>query len=259
MSTDVSKSDAFMINVSSESTNALKTIAINLNALFKITSQTSNDREIHLNVQITQKVFASSTSKSAVQTFLHVVISKRKRDSEDQQLKDRAFKISQAMMIWLVTEKADNDESDCDTSMSWTLFDVDEFDLSKTVRILTLNTYKNAVQNSVWRKLWKEAINAELVTLVINEIWQEEVSLKKINIVTSYWIFKSKMHVDDSLDKLKARLVIRYFFQIHEVDYENTFASIIKFDTLRVFLAIAAMKDLELHQVLRSVSALNRV
>jgi len=57
------------------------------------------------------------------------------------------------------------------------------------------------------------------------------------------------MHIDDSLDKLKARLVIRDFFQIHEVDYENTFASIIKFDTLRVFLAIATMKDLELHQV----------
>jgi len=57
------------------------------------------------------------------------------------------------------------------------------------------------------------------------------------------------MHIDDSLDKLKTRLVIRDFFQIHEVDYENTFASIIKFDTLRVFLAIATMKDLELHQV----------
>jgi len=57
------------------------------------------------------------------------------------------------------------------------------------------------------------------------------------------------MHVDDSLDKLKARLVTRDFFQIHEVDYENTFASIVKFDTLRVFLAIAAMEDLELHQV----------
>ena len=57
------------------------------------------------------------------------------------------------------------------------------------------------------------------------------------------------MHVDDSLDKLKARLVIRDFSQIHEVDYENTFAPIVKFDTLRVFLAIATMKDLELHQV----------
>jgi len=99
MSTDVLKFDALMIDVSSESTNALKTIAINLNALFKITSQTSDDHEIHLNVQITQKVFASSTLKSAVQTFLHVIILKRKRDSEDQQLKDHAFKILQAMMI----------------------------------------------------------------------------------------------------------------------------------------------------------------
>jgi len=66
VSTNVSKSDAFMIDVSSESTNALKTITINLNVLFKITSQASDNHKIHLNVQITQKVFASSTSKSAV-------------------------------------------------------------------------------------------------------------------------------------------------------------------------------------------------
>ena len=208
----LSKSDAFMIDILSESTNALKTIAINLNALFKITSQTLDDHEIYLNVQITQKVFALSTLKSAVQTFLHVVISKRKKDSEDQQLKDHAFKILQAMMIWLVTKKADNDESDYDISMSWTLFNIDEFNLSKIVRILTLNIYKNAVQNSVWRELWKEVINAELVTLVINEIWQEEVSLKKINIITSKWVFKSKMHINDSFDKLKTRLVIKDFF-----------------------------------------------
>ncbi len=85
--------------------------------------------------------------------------------------------------------------------------------------------------------------------LVINEIWQEKVSLKKINIVTSKWVFKLKMHVDDFLNKLKTRLIVRNFFQIHEVDYENTFMSIIKFDTLRVFLIIATMKNLELHQI----------
>ncbi len=55
--------------------------------------------------------------KSAAKTFLHVVISKRKRDSEDQQLKECALKILQAMMIWFVTEKVDDDESDSDTSM----------------------------------------------------------------------------------------------------------------------------------------------
>ncbi len=57
------------------------------------------------------------------------------------------------------------------------------------------------------------------------------------------------MHVDNSLDKLKTRLIVRNFFQIHEVDYENTFMSIIKFDILRVFLVIMTMKNLELHQV----------
>ena len=57
------------------------------------------------------------------------------------------------------------------------------------------------------------------------------------------------MHVNNFLNKLKIKLIVRDFFQIHEVDYENTFASIIKFDTLQVFLIIATMKNLELHQV----------
>ncbi len=66
VSTNVLKSDAFMIDVSSESTDALKTIAINLNALnSKITSHTSNECKAYVNVQITQKVFASSMFKSA--------------------------------------------------------------------------------------------------------------------------------------------------------------------------------------------------
>ncbi len=65
VSTNVSKSDAFMIDVSFKSTDALKIIAINLNALnSKITSHTSDEHEAYMNVQITQKVFASSMFKS---------------------------------------------------------------------------------------------------------------------------------------------------------------------------------------------------
>ena len=82
-----------LIDISSELTDALKIIIINLNALnSKITSHTLNEHKAHMNIQITQKVFASSMFKSAAQTFLHVIISKRKRDSEDQQLKECTFK-----------------------------------------------------------------------------------------------------------------------------------------------------------------------
>ncbi len=66
VSINILKSDAFMIDVSSESTDALKIIAINLNALnSKITSHTSDEHEAHANIQITQKVFALSMFKSA--------------------------------------------------------------------------------------------------------------------------------------------------------------------------------------------------
>ena len=131
------------------------------------------------------KKSASSMFKLVVQTFLHVIISKRKKNSEDQQLKECAFKILQAMIIWFITEKFNDNESDSDASMSWTLFNINEFNSFKAIKIITSNIYKDAVQNSVWKKLWKKAINAKLVTLIINEIWQEKVLLKKINIVTS--------------------------------------------------------------------------
>ena len=36
---------------------------------------------------------------------------------------------------------------------------------------------------------------------------------------------------------------------MYEIDYEDTFVSTVRFDTLRLFLAIVALKNLECHQV----------
>ena len=57
------------------------------------------------------------------------------------------------------------------------------------------------------------------------------------------------MHIDGTLNKLKARLVARGFSQMFEVDYTDTFAPTVKFDILRLFLVIVALEDLECHQV----------
>jgi len=51
VSTNILKFNAFIINVSSESINALKIIMINLNAFnFKITSYTSDEYEVYMNI-----------------------------------------------------------------------------------------------------------------------------------------------------------------------------------------------------------------
>ena len=62
-------------------------------------------------------------------------------------------------------------------------------------------------------------------------------------------MFKSKLHINNSLDKLKARVVARGFSQMHSIDYEDIFAPTVKFDTLHIFLALVALENLKCHQV----------
>lgn len=115
--------------------------------------------------------------------------------------------------------------------------------------IPTPATYAEAVGDPTWGEMWRDAIHAELTALAPNGTWEETVPPRGANIVTSKWVFRRKLHTDGSLDKLKARLVARDFSQTYDVDYEDTFAPTVKFDTLQVFLAIVALKNLECHQV----------
>ena len=62
-------------------------------------------------------------------------------------------------------------------------------------------------------------------------------------------MFKVKYHSDSSLDKFKARLVARGFSQVQGIDFEQTFAPTVKFDSLRLFLAIVAVRNIDCHQV----------
>ena len=71
--------------------------------------------------------------------------------------------------------------------------------------------YAEAVRNSIWEKMWKNIIYVKLTVLTVNETWEETVSLRRVNIVISKWIFKFKLNINEFLNKLKARFVIRDF------------------------------------------------
>ncbi len=47
------------------------------------------------------------------------------------------------------------------------------------------------------------------------------------------------------LKKLKAKLVAKVFIQIFEINYENTFVLIVKFNILQIFLVIVILKNLK--------------
>jgi hypothetical protein len=68
-------------------------------------------------------------------------------------------------------------------------------------------------------------------------------------VVGSKWVFKIKRGPDGSIQKHKARLVAQGFTQIEGIDFDETFAPVAKFASLRTVLALAAEHDLEVHQL----------
>ena len=68
-------------------------------------------------------------------------------------------------------------------------------------------------------------------------------------VVGSKWVFRIKRGPDGEIVKYKARVVAQGFSQIEGIDYDETFAPVAKFPSLRAILAIAAERDLEVHQM----------
>ncbi|GJV37166.1 TMV resistance protein N [Tanacetum coccineum] len=63
------------------------------------------------------------------------------------------------------------------------------------------------------------------------------------------WIFKKKMKADGTVDKYKARLVIQGFRQREGLDYFDTYAPVTRITSIRTIIVIAALRNLEIHQM----------
>ncbi|POM73802.1 putative transposable element [Phytophthora palmivora] len=68
-------------------------------------------------------------------------------------------------------------------------------------------------------------------------------------ILSCRWVFVVKYTGTGEIDRFKARLVIKGFLQEYGIDYNEIFSPVIKMEVLRLLLTIAALFDLEIHQM----------
>ncbi|CAI7869006.1 unnamed protein product [Closterium sp. NIES-54] len=101
------------------------------------------------------------------------------------------------------------------------------------------------------REKWREAMDKELKALQERNTWKVVpigVARNKTTL-TGKWVFRVKTKADGTIDKFKARWVVRGFDQEHGRDFTETFAPVSRHTSLRILLAVVAMKKKKLRQI----------
>ncbi|GKF07094.1 retrotransposon protein, putative, ty1-copia subclass [Tanacetum coccineum] len=94
---------------------------------------------------------------------------------------------------------------------------------------------------------WKEAIKSEIDSILQNHTWELVDLLSGCKPLGYKWIFRKKRKADSTIDKYKARLVIKGFRQREGLDYFDTYSPVTRITSIRMVLVIAALRKLEVH------------
>jgi hypothetical protein len=87
----------------------------------------------------------------------------------------------------------------------------------------------------------------EYAALLANHTWDLAPRPPGTNVVTGKWLLRHKLTSNGSLDRYKARWVLRGFTQRPGVDYDETFSPIVKFATVRAVLSLSLSQNWAIH------------
>lgn len=96
---------------------------------------------------------------------------------------------------------------------------------------------------------WDEAMREEIQNHLRNKTWVICDLPDGVKPVKSKWVFKTKYLPDGSIDKYKARLVAKGCSQKEGIDYDEVFAPVVRYNSVRLLLALAVEQNLEIDQM----------
>lgn len=108
-------------------------------------------------------------------------------------------------------------------------------------------TYTEAMESEAAPN-WKKAIEEELEAHETNKTWSIVERKPSMRVIDSKWVFKILKDTNGNIYRYKARLCARGFMQREGIDYTDTYAPVVRYDSLRVLLAIIATENLEVAQ-----------
>jgi histone deacetylase 1/2 len=121
--------------------------------------------------------------------------------------------------------------------------------LSATEGEPRLSPIPTSVREALADPNWRHAMEEEYRALLANQTWDLVPRPSGCNVVTDKWIWTIKRRADGTLERYKARWVLRGFTQRPGVDYDVTFSLVVKPATVQTILSLALSRSWPVHQL----------
>ena len=97
--------------------------------------------------------------------------------------------------------------------------------------------------------IWKKSMDEELKAQIDKNTWEMVIPPEGVNIVGSKWTYCLKKNDKNTIICPKSCLVAQGFTQTFGVDYDETYAPVIRMTSLGMICAIAACNNWPIHQM----------
>lgn len=95
---------------------------------------------------------------------------------------------------------------------------------------------------------WEQAIREELDSLDQNSTYNLVELPPGRKPIKNKWVFRKKCNDDGTVVRYKARLVVKGCSQVKGLDFQETFAPVVRYESVRTLLSIATATDMEIAQ-----------
>lgn len=96
---------------------------------------------------------------------------------------------------------------------------------------------------------WKQAMDDEMNSLAENKTWILVDRPIKCKTLKAKWIFTKKKNPDGEVIRYKARFVAKGCAQKHGIDFNETYAPVVRYSSIRFLMALAVKNGLKIDQM----------
>ena len=92
-------------------------------------------------------------------------------------------------------------------------------------------------------------MHEELNQFVRNDVWELALRPENVHVIGTKWIFKNKTDEDGEIIQNKSRLVAQGYTQVKGVEFVESFAPVVRLESIQILMSIACTMNFKLYQM----------